>query len=1610
MLIKPRIATTLLMVFLVFLASAVITVPAFADDGQPPITPEAINTIEPSADTTSIDASSPTPEPDSTQITEATPDVQVFEESPVATEKLLANIPENTDVVLLNQNGESVPLVTQEAASIIVTGDPIWCPAGVAIPVAGVNGCTDPGLANVNYDPTSLGSLLSYLANNQPNVDGVIWIEAGYDKTKDIAPITFNGATLTTMANFKLTLKGGWLGCPLGVCVGTIDTNSPSVFDDAISIINWKNDVTLSDIVVDTSTASYGVEVSTTKSINLNRVKSINNVGPGNGALLDNTSSTTANAVTVSNSKFSDNDGFGLTVYSKGNITLASLFIENNGFGALSQHGAVIDNSASTTAASITITGSTFAGNKLDGLQLISKGLVTLANINTNTNGSIGADIDNSNANTPLNVVMTGDNTFNTNGGYGLYVKSKGAITLNNVLANKNSNMGAYLTNDFTGAAGAITLTGFNVFTENIDNGLFITSRGAIVINNITASSNGQSGANIQNTMAGIVTPQPVTLAGTNRFEDNNGSWGLVIKSNGLITTNNINANINKFLGVEIDNSTGVNAGVSMTGTNSFNANGTIGLLVSSKGSLSLANVNANGNTFEGATLSNYNSSAPMNITLSGTNSFSNNGSDGLLVDTKGIVTISNITASNNTGNGAGLDNHVHGNPSSLKGITLTGTNIFSNNKNNGLVVNSYGVVTLANITASSNGDSSGENGVNITNGYVGTTITPVAVTLTGVNFFNSNFSSGLSVASLGAITVNNVSANDNHNGYGVTLDNKNAASSAVSVIGAPSLNHNKLTGLYVQSKGTITISNVNAGQSITEYGAQLDNTFSTTQSGIVVSGINTFNSNYNTGLYIRSKGTVSINSVTANSNGLTSSGYGADISNLSASPVAKTISITGVNKFNDNKSGGLLVNAKGAISVSSVTASNNVNGEGVSLNNISGSYAVTVAGSNTFNNNLNDGLLINSLGVVTLSNITASYNGALLGNGRGVTVINDLAGSLGSVAISGSNVFNNNKNTGLYIVSRGTISISGVTASSNGNAILEYGVYLDNTNAVTNKSIVVGGVNTFNLNYDGGLFVNTKGTVTSPATATLNADLNSNGVGIYISNTLAGTSPQVVSLLGKINVSSSSQEGLYVKSIGAITVNNIKATGNNISGLGAGGVVLKNDISGVLPSVPPGVYIGGTNSFTGNEIYGLQILTSGVISVANITAMDNTGDGVHLENNHEKNNTSKALGVTVSGVNKITGNGFDGLFVDSAGLVTLSNITSQNNGGNGAFVNTESLGPTLPQSVTLLGTNNFSGNGDDGLNISAYGSVNISGITAKSNGGYGLKVVNNSGYMPANVTISGINTFTGNQTGGLYVISIGSITVSSLTATDTTNGTGAYLHNDWSYTIPVTLVIKQSVGTITLSGLNTFTGNYVTGLDVGSFGAITLNSVNASNNGHLAIGYGVKLTNKLSTATIAPKVTLTGNNIFNGNKQNGLDVNSRGAITVSNLIANNNNDYGAYFDNDTGGSAGITITGFSTTLSNTTSGLVTRSSGAINLTKVTADNNGNNGLFIITSSTAVVTCGSFINNTGFGLQVTLASTLTLKGVITAGNAGGDTSITGVLPSSVIIVRACPLP
>jgi hypothetical protein len=1397
-----------------------------------------------------------------------------------STSQALSQVPTGTDVVVVNNAGKTVPLASQEAAKIVASGDPIWCPSGVA-PNPGVGKCT------TTY--SNLSDLISAFTSNtipDPAANGVIWITSyltngGGNPDSSSSPILIDGTNVNmgTWKNFSLALKGGWTG----TTAGTINTSDPSQFTVPLSIINWNADVTLSDIKI-TGVTGDGLTVSTKKNIALTRVQS-NGSTTGKGAVLNNSGGTTG-TVTITSSQFNNNFLDGLNVISKGAITLTSLTVDGNGNGVTGV-GANLDNSGGTGA--VGISSSQFNTNQIDGLDILSKGAITLSSLTATGNiGGLGANLNNP---TSLGLVTITSGTFNSNHADGLDVISKGAISLNTVTAGATSlgNGGDGAKLDNTAGSGIVTITS-STFNANGINGLEVTSHGAITTKNLTANDNiAGAGASLVNSVS--ASAQPVTVSGTNTFTGNFLD-GLNVESNGLITVNSVTATGNNTqlqspgpMGVFLTNSinSGFSSGITITatmGTNVIDGNYYDGLYVFSNGPINLNNIEADNNvTGVGAIISNNTASGPQPVTITGNNEFNTNGLGGLIVYSKGIITTNNLTANTNSG-GAPYD---PSNPTPNEGVYL-------DNCNDG----GSGCVGFAR-----------------------------AINVLGTNQFDGNFNDGLDVQSLGGvITVNNIEANNN--------------------------------GL-ISSNGGV--------------GAILENDYSTLQSAVNITSNNVngnvFNGNYDFGLEVFSNGAITANHVTADSTvNTTANGFGAYLDNCDSvsfscqAPAAQPVTLTGLNEFS---------------------------------------------------NNPGNGLVIESRGLITLNNVTADTNGnASADFGVGALLENNFNNSTAGVTLKGANIFSGNYGTyistiygGLTVLSKGVINANNLTAISNthGN-----GVYLNNSYALANRSVTLTSINTFNTNGYNGLDIESFGNILA---SNLNASGNGNGTfgilgsgALLKNNYLNGSvfSVGTVTLTGTNIFTGNENYGLEVPSNGAITISNL--TGDS-SVTNDGAYLINTSAPGAQP-----VKLTGGNVFTGNQNYGLRILTNGAITISNLNADSNTHfDGAYLDNT----SAPTAQPITLTGSNAFNYNNIEGLVAYSKGTITVSSLTAVGNAtGYGAWLANNIFG--FSSNVTLSGSDFFKDNSDDGLYVYSNGSItlNTTSLTATGNGnglgteqGNGVLLDNYNALTPKTITVKGMSTFDDNHGSGIAMYSNGAITASNLTSSNNQTGWGVVMRNDIS--------VGGAVGNVTLTGNNNFYGNSHDGLTVTSFGAITVGNIVSNANGQLHGSdlYGIWLDN---FAGVNKAVTITGTNVFDGNWSGGLYVHTTGAIKINNVTAGENTGDGATLDNSTGlATAGVTFTGANFFEDNTGNGLNITSNGKVTLTKITADGNAEDGLDVTTPLTLTLTCGSFTNNTLYGINLDTNGITTIIGAVLSGNHLGDTvhQSGSAIP---VIVRTCTLP
>jgi parallel beta helix pectate lyase-like protein len=231
----------------------------------------------------------------------------------------------DTSVVVLDENGQPLPLAAQGAAEAVVNGDPMWCPNGVA-----------PGGAGCTSNFISMSELLTLAGSyiNSQNVNGTIWITSG--SIPEPGTVTIDGATYTNWANQSLTLQGGWSGVPGDTTIGP-----NSVFTVPIQILNWNANVNINNITVQGASGS-GLGVTTNgRRVVINNSRFINNQSAGSGLFPwgDGADiSPNGGNVIITNSEFSGNNWDGLYIVNSGDISISDSNLNsngiNNGYGA----------------------------------------------------------------------------------------------------------------------------------------------------------------------------------------------------------------------------------------------------------------------------------------------------------------------------------------------------------------------------------------------------------------------------------------------------------------------------------------------------------------------------------------------------------------------------------------------------------------------------------------------------------------------------------------------------------------------------------------------------------------------------------------------------------------------------------------------------------------------------------------------------------------------------------------------------------------------------------------------------------------------------------------------------------------------------------------------------------------------------------------------------------------------------------------------------------------------------------------------------------------------------------------------------------------------------
>ncbi len=487
-----------------------------ADDTLPPtpteesvVTEEGGELIEENVTISEPDADTPT-EPASEPTSEVNTPAEI-----------LASAPEGVDVVVLDESGESVPLVTQEAAQIILEGDPMWCPDG-ATPG------NDPGnLCTPSY--LSFSDLITDLTNGGYTGNGTIYVAYNYSDGEGNITLDHTSGSLSALGN--LTIQGGW-----DFSNDTILNNDPTtqsnLGNNALSIINWVGNVTVNNIFISgaspNSDSLGGLYVQTAGDVALNYV-TVNNTQNtdttgenGTGIYIANGGNVNINEVAAS-----ENDNHGLYITTGSNVEISNTKLNQNGFGVYSNGP----------------TSQSYG----DGLQVWGQGDITLNDVFAQYNAGNGASLFVDGSANILNSLFEDNGqeiswyssnipgpfspyeeyySMETFGGYGLYLSAAGSVFIEGSGFYNNSYDGANISTDedleivdsvFNGNGywGNLQISTrydndaayYNEFQMDYEagSGLYAEAEGDITLTDVLALSNSNSGIYLYSELGDIL-------------------------------------------------------------------------------------------------------------------------------------------------------------------------------------------------------------------------------------------------------------------------------------------------------------------------------------------------------------------------------------------------------------------------------------------------------------------------------------------------------------------------------------------------------------------------------------------------------------------------------------------------------------------------------------------------------------------------------------------------------------------------------------------------------------------------------------------------------------------------------------------------------------------------------------------------------------------------------------------------------------------------------------------------------------------------------------------------------------------------------------------------
>ena len=402
------------------------------------------------------------------------------------------------------------------------------------------------------------------------------------------------------------------------------------------------------------------------------------------------------------------------------------------------------------------------------------------------------------------------------------------------------------------------------------------------------------------------------------------------------------------------------------------------------------------------------------------------------------------------------------------------------------------------------------------------------------------------------------------------------------------------------------------------------------------------------------------------------------------------------------------------------------------------------------------------------------------------------------------------------------------------------------------------------------------------------NADLNVTGNGIFVEGLIEG------------NVTGNDADGNALNGIhlaggitGAVSGNGIEGSNNRtefISNNGEAGIRIDGEITGGVTG----------NRTSSNDTHGIMITENMLGNISANNSHNNALDGIHLADtavlngNISGNNTG---GTPASGNQ---GNGRDGIRIAGQivndGQIT-GNIAHRNTGYGIHLTDTGSItGNVTNNQMGVAGTEN-TGNDAGGMYLHGDVTGTVSGNDAYRNGGHGIVVTNVTGDITGNTTGSNVSTSggAGNAGDGLRIEGDVNGLVSGNTAHSNT-GAGIRLAADGTITGNVQ---GNQAGVSSVDPNSSGNGQGGIVLDGDVFGHMLNNLAYRNSVGGIIINGAVNNvqgnTANYNTGGGIQLLTMTGSTVFSGNTtNNNLGANGHGVLigTMDGGTLTNNSSY----------------------------------------------------------------------------------------------------------------------